>query len=225
MLLIVEVRSAAGTHELYQVPVGIGPSAGREPRRNHLRARRRGALRRARATSCRRWGWSGWSSSSGIVTAGVEHGPLPAHAPRATVAREQHADGPRRAVQQLGRVRRHAHPEGLPAPRAGHQPGARDGQLPVRPRLPEHRRGAGLLRVRRRVARQHPRADAALPAAAPATAGSSRSRRCGRARGSGSPSSWGSSGWSRAGCTRRSPATRRIRSSPPRSPRTRTWPC
>ena len=31
VLLIVEVRSTAGTHELYQVPVGIGPSAGREP--------------------------------------------------------------------------------------------------------------------------------------------------------------------------------------------------
>lgn len=31
LLLIVEVRSPAGTHELYQVPAGIGPSAGRRP--------------------------------------------------------------------------------------------------------------------------------------------------------------------------------------------------
>ncbi len=62
--------------------------------------------------------------------------------PDATVRR----DG-RRAVQQLGRARRHARPQALPPARGGREPRARDAALPDRPRLPEHRRARRLDRL------------------------------------------------------------------------------
>ena len=88
VLLIVEVRSAAGTHELYQVPAGIGPSAGREPRRNHLRARRRGAATTPCATNCRRCGLERLVVEQRIVTAGASTVRFQRTPPRATVARD-----------------------------------------------------------------------------------------------------------------------------------------
>ena len=57
-------------------------------------------------------------------------------------ARRRAADR-RRAVQLVDRVRRRADPQGVPAPRAGRQPRARDAALPDRARVPEHRPLAG----------------------------------------------------------------------------------
>ena len=85
--------------------------------------------------------------------------------PRGRTAALRRADPARRrrAVQQLGRVRRRDGPEGVPQARAGDQPGARDAALPDRARLRQHRAAAGLVRVRGALARGDAGRRPALP--------------------------------------------------------------
>ena len=73
------------------------------------------------------------------------------------------APGRRRAVQLLDRVRRGADPEGVPARRAGREPGARAAALPVRARLPAHRADRGLVPVRGQADGRHAGRAAGVP--------------------------------------------------------------
>ena len=68
---------------------------------------------------------------------------------RALGRRRRGAADRRRAVELVDRVRRRAGHEGVPAARAGREPGARAAALPHRARLPEHRAAGRLVRVRR----------------------------------------------------------------------------
>ena len=134
------------------------------------------------------------------------------------------AAGRGRAVEFLDRVRRGADPEGVPARRARRQPRARAAALPVRARLPEHRR--------RWPAGTSTRAGSSTPRSAScrstwrarATAGSWRSRRSVPTR-RGCSTGCASSARSPASCTRRWGPTAAGRSSRPISRVRRRWRC
>ena len=140
-LALVEARFGEGTHETYQVPLGLrpvdegwdervigeadgwtvydalaDPAAGREL----LHRMRSGAERDRRG--------------------GHAALPLGGVGGRRAGRDGRRAAGRRRAVELVDRVRRRADPEGVPACRAGREPRARAAALPVRARVPEHRR-------------------------------------------------------------------------------------
>src|SRR5919198_1343351 len=81
---------------------------------------------------------------------------------RPPAARRGRARDGRRAVQQLGRVRRRARAQALPPPRGRRQPRARDAALPHAARLPEHRRARRLDRLRGRADGRDARRRAAV---------------------------------------------------------------
>ena len=138
-LALVEARFPAGTHEVYQLLLGR-----RRPTAATTRVidevggvdGLRRARRPARAASCSR---PAARRRRGPRRARARRVPL-ARGRRAAAAGRRRAPDRRRAVQLLDRLRRRADPEGVPPRRAGRQPRARDAALPLRARLPAHRR-------------------------------------------------------------------------------------
>ena len=140
-LALVEARFGEGTHETYQVPLGLRPAeegwdervigeAGGWTIYDALAdpATGRELLHRMR------------SGSRGDRRGGHAALPLGRLGGRRAGRDRRRAAGRRRAVQLLDRLRRGADPEGLPARGAGREPRARAAALPVRARVPEHRR-------------------------------------------------------------------------------------
>ena len=136
VLCLVEARFPAGTHETYQVPLGLRPAEegwservigeadgwtvydaladpGARPRAAAPHALQRATSRSSEDELRFRWAESAGAGRGGTVDV---------------------RPGRRRAVQLVDRVRRRADPEGVPARRAGREPRARAAALPVRAR-------------------------------------------------------------------------------------------
>ena len=114
------------------------------------------AARRRHASSTKRWPIRCSRASSSIVmrrrgrrfaATRRRSSSVPAEASAATARSLGGAPARRRAVEHLGRLRRGADPEGVPAARGRHQPRARGAAVPHRARLPEHRRARRLVLV------------------------------------------------------------------------------
>ena len=143
-LQIVETRFDTGTHETYQLLADGGLDALGDPRQvrelvHMIRGGRQAAGRRGRRR---------------VRGGGRLRGA------RQRAARS--APDQRRAVEHVGRVRRRADPQGLPAPRGGHQSRARAAPLPDRARLREHRAARRLVRLHRAADGRDARHPAAL---------------------------------------------------------------
>ena len=174
-------RGAVRDRHARALPAAAGaPSEHEDVRRRCDRADATNGRRTTRSpspTACS--SWSSGSTSGEAHRDGGGHGRLPPsrrhrRGHRATPSRQ--ADR-RRAVEQLGRVRRPARAEGVPPARAGDQPRARDAALPDRARVPEHR-AAARAGTSTRARRSPPRsASPSSSSPAAATAGSWRSRR------------------------------------------------
>ena len=135
VLCLVEARFPAGTHETYQVPLGLRPASEGWDERVILEAdgwtvydaladpaAGRELLHRMRANSEFQVGQDEfifrWAPN----------------APRRPRRHGRRAPGRRRAVELLDRLRRRADHEGVPQDRAGREPRARAAALPHRPR-------------------------------------------------------------------------------------------
>ena len=179
--------SRPGTHETYQVPLGLRPADEGWSERGDLRGRRLDGLRRARRPRRRPRAAARDARQQRVPDRpGRVHLPLGAERRRRPRRHRRRAPGRRRAVELLDRVRRRADHEGVPQGRAGREPGARAAALPDRARLPAHRARwrAG---TRSRGATSTPRSGSCRSSwPAPATAGSSR---------------WTSSPATRTGCS------------------------
>ena len=149
-LALVEMRFDTGAHDIYQLLVSGGDEG------DSLRRARRGRGDRAgdRERDAGRRDAPGLGGS-GRVQPG--RGLLRAR-PRA----RRRAARLLRAVEQLSRLRRRAHPQGLPPARARDQPGARDAPLPHRAGLPQHPGARRLVRLLRRAAHRDARAPAGV---------------------------------------------------------------
>ena len=176
VLALVEARFGEGTHETYQVPLGLRPAE-------------EGWTERV---ICETGGWTVYDALADPAhgrellhrmrqgdRVPVEDGALRFHWAAERVRRRgrQRRGAPdrRRAVELLGRVRRVADPQGVPARRAGREPRARAAALPVRARLPA-RRAARRAGTRSRAARSTRRSASCRSTwPARATAGSWRS--------------------------------------------------
>ncbi len=174
VLALLEAVFPAGTHETYQVPLGLRPES-------------EGWTERV---ICAAEGWTVYDGladpafgrellhrmrSDSEVT--VDEGVLGFHwAPSASSVAGRHgrrAAGRRRAVELVDRVRRRADPEGVPARGAGREPRARAAALPVRARVPQHRAAGRLVRLRGPAAWTRRSASCRSTWRARATAGSS----------------------------------------------------
>ena len=184
VLCLVEARFPTGTHETYQVPLGLRPAAEGWDQRGDRRGRRAGRSTtrswtppRAASccTGCARTREFQVGQDEFIFRWAPEAGAVNRPRPRRDRRR---APGRRRAVQLLDRVRRPADHEGVPQGRAGREPRARAAALPDRPRLPAHRLAGGLVRGRGAPDRRHARDPAGVPARLPRRLGA----RAGRAR-------------------------------------------
>ena len=171
---IVELRFQAGTHELYQLLVGMRPAE--EGWSEGVIAERDGwtlydALAdprprpRAGLDDARRARRPGRPGLDRVRRARA----LALRRPAAAAA------GRRRAVELLGHLRRPAHPQGLPPPRGRHQPRAGAAPVPHAARLPQHGRAGRVVRVHRAADRRHARRAPGVRARTRATAGRSRS--------------------------------------------------
>ena len=221
VLALVEARFQTGTHELYQLPLGLRAAGRGLGRPRDRRGRRLDGLRRARR---RRPGARAAAPHPRLVRGrGRARDPaLPLGGERARRLRRhgRRAAGRRRAVQLLGRVRRRADPQGVPPARAGRQPGARAAALPLAARVPAHRAARRLVRVRRPADGRDARHAAGVPQRRRATAG-----RCAWPTSRASSRARATSAWSRASCTPRSARSRATRTSRPRSRARRTSRC
>ena len=177
VLAIVEARFGEGTHETYQLPLGFRPADDGWTQGVILEA-------------------DGWTVYDGLADPAVGPRAAAPHAPGRRRARggrrgalplgavggagrggqRRGPAGRRGAVQLVGRLRRGADPQGVPAGRAGREPGARAAALPLRPRLRAHRAARGLVRGPGPPDRRDARRAARSTWPAPATAGSSRWR-------------------------------------------------
>ena len=167
-LALVEARFGEGTHETYQVPLGLRPvdegwnervigNAGDWTVYDALAdpAAGRELLHRMRR------------SSEETVEEGTLRFSLGRVGGRRARRDGRRAAGRRRAVELVGGVRRGADPEGVPARRAGREPGARAAALPVRARVPQHRAARRLVRVRGPLHRRHAGDPAGVPGGRP----------------------------------------------------------
>ena len=177
VLCLVEARFPSGTHETYQVPLGLRPVAEGWDRARDPRDRRVDGLRRARGP---RGGPRAAAPHALELRVpgrpGRVHLPLGARSRRRPRRDGRRAAGRRRAVQLLDRLRRRADHEGVPQDRAGREPGARAAALPDRPRLPAHRLAGGLVRGRRAPDRRHAGDPAGVPARLPRRLGARAGR-------------------------------------------------
>ena len=123
LIALVEMRFPAGTHETYQL---VGRRRARRPRRAGGRARARPPDARGHDASDDRRGDDRVPAVRGSAGLGAEL------AAARLIGGEQ--------SNTLGRLRRRADPQGLPAARGRDQPGARAAALPDRARLRERRR-------------------------------------------------------------------------------------
>ena len=151
VLALIEARFHTGTHELYQLPVGLRPASDGLDGAGDRRGRGLDGLRRARRSGA---GARAAAVDAQLVRAhrGRGNGALPLGRAGGGAGRRgvrRRAADRRGAVQLLDRVRRGADPEGVPQGRAGRQPGARAAALPAAPGLPPHRAARRLVRVRR----------------------------------------------------------------------------
>ena len=151
-IALVEVATERGLNEIYQLPIGLRPEG--EASACARRSRRSTAGRRTTrspipssparsSTSCA----TPARCDSDVST--IDFLPVggPRRRPGAGLGR---AAGDRRgSPQHVGRDRRGAGAEGLPAAHRGRQPGGRAAALPRRARLREHARAARLLRALR----------------------------------------------------------------------------
>ena len=167
-LALVEARFGEGTHETYQVPIGLRPADGGLERAGDRGGGRADVLRRARRPGLR----AGAAAPHAQRRRGERVGrraavPVGGVGGRGPRRHGRRAAGRRRAVQLVDRVRRGADPEGLPAGGAGREPGARAAALPVRARVPEHRLAGRVVRVRGPVRRRHAGHPAGVPGGRP----------------------------------------------------------
>ena len=145
VLALVQTRFATGTHELYQLPLGLAP-AGRVDTRHAIAQTDEWAVYDASSEPRKRESCCGaWSR------------PTRSRPPRAG-SRFARSDGLRTSAEdadaRLMGVEQsnssivfdeRARAEGVPQARAGRQPRARDAAVPDRARVPEHRATAGLV--------------------------------------------------------------------------------
>ena len=164
VLALLEAVFPAGTHETYQVPLGLRPESEGWTERVICAAEGftvydgladpafgRELLHRMRSDS--------------EVT--VDEGVLGFHwAPSASSSHGRHgrrAAGRGGAVELVDRVRRGADPEGVPARGAGREPRAGAAALPVRARVPQHRGAGRLVRLRGPPRGRHARHPPGVP--------------------------------------------------------------
>ncbi len=177
VLALMEAMFGAGTHETYQVPLGLRPAEEGWDER----------------VICTVDGWTVYdgladpafgrellhrmrSDSEVTVERGRARLPLGAVGVRRARRDRRRAAGRRRAVQLVDRVRRHADPEGVPARGAGREPRARAAALPVRARVPQHRAAGRLVRVRGPADRRDARDPAGVPRRRPRRLGAGARR-------------------------------------------------
>ena len=128
------MRFPEGTHELYQLPVGVDEEGEWHDALGDPRSRASSCTSSAPARPSRRaTGRSIPLASRGFAALGRELQQA------RTIGAEQ--------SNTLDRLRRRADPQGVPPARGGREPGARDAPLPHRARLPQHRRARRLVRL------------------------------------------------------------------------------
>ena len=131
VLALVEARFPSGTHEVYQVPIGVRPADEELVRARDRRGRRAGPSTTRSADPAHARELLHRMRLERRRAGERRDARLPLVGRRGRGRDGRGAPGRRRAVQLLDRLRRDADPEGVPARRAGRQPGARAAALPV----------------------------------------------------------------------------------------------
>ena len=161
ILALLQTGFATGTHELYQLPLGLRP-AGSEVE-GTIAESSEGVVYDALTDPALGRVLLRWiDDSAEYETARRQVHLPPRRRPHAARRRRRRPADGRRAVQLLAGHRRGAGLQGLPEAGAGHEPRARAARLSYRARVREHRAAVRLGRLRRAVAQGDARRRAAL---------------------------------------------------------------